>query len=100
MKSLPETKTDILLPKKCKMSFLPFLFGLFYDFIKNLIVRFMYEDDMSPTLFSSSNNYNFVFSDKKIQIPKILPTWVFVALKCQQNFEILQLVWTLAPNKF
>ena len=43
--------------------------------------------------------YNFFFSFKKIQVPKNLPTWVFVAPKCWQNFEILQLVWTLTPNK-
>ena len=28
-----------------------------------------------------------------------MPTWVFVALKCWQNFKILQLAWTLTPNK-
>ena len=37
---------------------------------------------------------------RKIDTPKILPMWVFVAQKCQQNVEILQLVWTLTPNKF
>ena len=43
--------------------------------------------------------HNLVFSDKKkYQIPNILPMWAFVPLKCQQNFEILQLVWILAPN--
>ena len=44
--------------------------------------------------------YNFVFSDKKNKILKSLPTWVFVAPKCWQNFKILQLAWTLTPNKF
>ena len=44
--------------------------------------------------------YNFVFSDKKNKILKSLPTWVFVAPKCWQNLKILQLAWTLTPNKF
>ena len=29
-----------------------------------------------------------------------MPTWVFVVSKCWQNFKILQLAWTLAPNTF
>ena len=34
----------------------------------------MYEDNVGPTrIFFPGNIYNFVFSDKKIQIPKILP---------------------------
>ena len=37
---------------------------------------------------------------QKVQIQKTLSTWVFVAPKCQQNFEILQLVCTLTSNKF
>ena len=44
--------------------------------------------------------YNFAFSDKKNQIPKNLATLVFVALKCPENFKILQLALTLTPNKF
>ena len=44
--------------------------------------------------------YNFVFLDKKIKIPKILLTQVFVDPKCQQNFEILRQGWILTPNKF
>ena len=48
-KSLSEAKLKILLPKKCKISFLLCFFGLFDDFINNLIVRFMYEDDVGPT---------------------------------------------------
>ena len=39
------------------------------------------------------------FSDKKNQIPKILHMWVFVSLKCWQNFKILQLVLNVRPNK-
>ena len=42
---------------------------------------------------------NLIFPDKKTQIPKILSTWIFVA-QCQQNFEILELVWNLTPNTF
>ena len=26
--------------------------------------------------------------------------WVFVTQKCQQKFKILQLAWTLTPNRF
>ena len=44
--------------------------------------------------------YNFDFSDKKIEISKILSMWVFVAPKCQESLKILQLVWTLKANKF
>ena len=34
----------------------------------------MYEDDVSPSwFFFWSDPFNLVFSDKKIQIPKILP---------------------------
>ena len=40
------------------------------------------------------------FQIKKIEIPKILSTWVFAASKYQQNFKILQLAWTLTPNQF
>ena len=40
------------------------------------------------------------FQIKKFQIPKILSTWVSAASKCQQNFKILQLAWTLVTNKF
>ena len=44
--------------------------------------------------FFHGDIYNFDFSNKKIQISKILSMWVFVAPKCQQSFKILQLVWT------
>ena len=60
--------------------------------VKPVIIRFMYEDDMILLYITLS------FQIKKNQIPNILPMWAFVPLKCQQNFEILQLVWILAPN--
>ena len=46
------------------------------------------------------NIHNFDFSDKKNQISKILSMWVFMALKCQQSFKILQLVWTLQASSY
>ena len=50
MKSLSQAKGRSGFPKNVKLTFCPVL-GLFYDFIKNLIVRFMYEDDVNPTWF-------------------------------------------------
>ena len=101
MKSLSEVKVRLPIAylrfaKNAKFHFCP-VFGIFYGFVNNFIVGFMYGDDVSRTY---GNTDNLSFSNKKIQVPKILPTWVFVNLKCQQNFEILQLVWTLAPNTF
>ena len=79
-------------------------FGLFYDFINNCIVRFIREDDVSPTWFFSGNIFNLSltlpFQITKNQIPKILSIWLFAALKCQQISEIFQSLLTLALDKF
>ena len=48
MTSLSEEKVRYGFPKKYKISF-SLVFVLFYDFIHNFIVRFMYEDHVSPT---------------------------------------------------
>ena len=48
MKSLSEAKPRHDFRKTVKLHFLLF-FGLFYDFLKNFTVRFMYEDDLGPT---------------------------------------------------
>ena len=63
-----------------------------YNFINNFFVKFVYEDDATPSWFLL---YNLVFSDKKNQIPKILHMWIFVSQKFWQNHEILMLVWIL-----
>ena len=106
MKSLSETKVRYSFPKKCKVLYLPCFFGLFYDFINNFIVRFIREDDVSPTWFFPNNIFNlsltlpFKIKKKKSQIPKILSIWLFAALKCQQISEIFQSLLTLTLDKF
>ena len=88
MTSLSEGKVRSCFPTKCKISLLPCFWANEYDSINNFIVTFMYEDDVTLS-----------FQMKKIQIPKILPMWVLAPLKRQQNFEVLQLVCILTPNK-
>ena len=100
MKRLSEANLRYGFPKSVKFHFYSPVFGLFCDFIKNFIVRFIHEDDVNPTWFFPDNIYNLSFSDKKKSNPKILPAWVFVPPKCQQNFDVLQLVWTLIPKNF
>ena len=63
-----------------------------YNFINNFYVKFVYEDDATPSWFLL---YNLVFSDKNNQIAKILHMWIFVPQKFWQNHEILMLVWIL-----
>ena len=99
MKSLSEAKLRYCFPKIVKFHFCPF-FGLCYDFINNFIVRFIHEEDVTPSLFSLCYKKALSIRIKKNQILKTLTMWVFVPLKCQQTFKILQLVWILTPNKF
>ena len=48
VKNLSEAKLRYGLPKNVKFDFCP-VFGLFYDFLNNFIVRFMYEYDVTPS---------------------------------------------------
>ena len=44
---------------------------------------------------------NLIFSYKNyVKFQKFCPGEFFVVLKCRQNFEVLQLVWTFVPNTF
>ena len=56
---------------------------------------------MSPQVdFCSGNIYvNLSFQIKKNANSTHLSVWVFVPLKCPQNFEVFQLVWILAPSR-
>ena len=94
MNSLSETKLRNGFPQNVKFHFCP-VFGLFFDFINNLW-RWC-----GPNLvFFMVISIILSFQLKKNQILKILSTWIFVTPKCQQSFMILQLLWTLTPNKF
>ena len=83
MKSLSKAKVRYYSPpKKSKISLLPCFWANKFD-INNLIARFMYEDDVTTSFFCSGNIYvTLSIQIKKNQIPKILPMWVFVPLKC------------------
>ena len=93
MKSL-WSKSDVQLPKICKIYFCSFFFWILYDLFHNFSVQ-----RCQPNLIFSWQ-YVKLCQIRKTDTPKILPMWVFVAQKCQQNVEILHLVWTLTPNKF
>ena len=65
MKRLSKANVRYGFPKSVKFHFYSPVFGLFCDFIKNFIVRFIHEDDVNPTWFFPDNIYNLSFSDKK-----------------------------------
>ena len=83
--------------KNIKISLLPCFWAHKYNFINNFIVKFMYEDDVTPSLFLFSDN---IYTISKNQISKVLPLCVFVPLKFRQSFEILLLVWILTHHTF
>ena len=92
MKSLSDVKLKYCFPKNIKSHF----FLAIYNFNQQCYWKIYARRWIDPKgIFV----YSLVFSDKKNQIPKILPMWVFVPLKCRQNFEIL-LVWILTPHTF
>ena len=73
VKNLSEAKLRYGLPKNVKFDFCP-VFGLFYDFLNNFIVRFMYEYDVTPSWFLFWwYLYSLAFSDKKIKFQKFCP---------------------------
>ena len=76
-------KTEILLPKKYKISF----FLAIYNFNQQFYWKIYARRWIDP---KGSFVYSLVFSDKKNQIPKILPMWVFVPLK----------FWDFAAGRF
>ena len=73
-----------------------FIFALLLDYFMILSTISLWVQ----TDFFLVMSITWPYQIKKILNSKILSMWVFVAPKCWQNFEILQLAWTLAPNKF
>ena len=65
------SKTEILLPKNCKISFLPRFLGYVMT-INNFIVRFIHEEDVTPSLFSLCYKKALSIRIKKNQILKTL----------------------------
>ena len=47
--SIPDAAIEILLPQKSKISLLPCFWANKWDFINNFLVRFTYEDDVTPS---------------------------------------------------
>ena len=60
----------------------------------------MYADDVGLTWFFSGTIYSFFFSYKRKFKSQIFAYICSIRPKCRQNFKILQLAWTLTPNKF
>ena len=85
------SKTEILLPKKCKMSLLPCFFFAILRFYPQVHYKIHVWRCFDPKLiFVLVISIALPFQiKKKNQIPKILPMWVFVPLKCWENVEIL-----------
>ena len=72
--------------KKCKISLLHCFQANKYNFINHFMARFMYENDLTLSWFLFCwYLYNLVFSDKKYQIPKILPV-SFCAVEMSTKF--------------
>ena len=84
---LCQRESEMQLPKKC----LNVTFACFgahkYNFINNFFVKFVYEDDATPSWFLL---YNLVFSDKKNQIKKKVCTCGFL---CPRNFDKIMRFW-------
>ena len=49
IKSISEEAIEILLPRKSKISLLPCFWANKWHFINNFLVRFTYEDDVTPS---------------------------------------------------
>ena len=71
------SKIEIQLPWRCKISLMSCFLDYFTIlFTRYFIVRFMYEDNVAPTWFYFLViSITLSFQIKKIQIPKIVPTW-------------------------
>ena len=93
MKSLPGVKLRYCFPKNRKSHFCPPFWLFIYSTI--LLKDLCKKMNWPQGDFCSGNICIALSFQIKNQIPKILPMWVFVPLKFQQNFEILQLVQIL-----
>ena len=101
MKSLSESEVTYSFPKNVKFhSCLVFWANLwFYQQFHCKIYVWRWCEPNLIFFLVISKTLSFQMK-KKNQIPKILPVWVFVALRHQQNFEILHLLSSLIPTKF
>ena len=100
MKSLSEAKLRYGFPKNVKFHFCPIFWAIFRFYQQFHCKIYVWRWCGPDLIFCVVIFITLSFQIKKNQIWKILSTWVFVAPKCQQCFKILQLVWTLTPNKF
>ena len=57
MQSLSEAKVRYYFPKKCKISLLPCFWANKYDYINNIMVRFIHEDDVTTSWILFGNIY-------------------------------------------
>ena len=101
MKSLSESEVTYSFPKNVKFhSCLVFWANLwFYQQFHCKIYVWRWCEPNLIFFLVISKTLSFQMK-KKNQIPKILPMWVFVALRHQQNFEILHLLSSLILTKF
>ena len=99
-RKLHERKNKIHLLKNVK-----FHFCIVFRLINTILSTILWQDLCMKMIWLQAD-FCFVdiyitlsFQIKNIKFPKFCQ-WVFVPLKCQQNFEILQLVLVLTLNTF
>ena len=74
IESISEAAIEILLPQKIKISLLPCFWANKLDFINNFLVRFSYEDAVTPSWFFSGNIYTTLsLWIKKFKFQKFCP---------------------------
>ena len=101
MKILSEPKLRYHFPKNVKFHFCHVFWVVFWFYPQFHFDIYVWRWREPKLIFFLVTSIALPFQIKKCQIPKIfLSMWVFVALKCQQNSEILQVVWTLTANKY